>query len=614
MLLTGCRAMFFAPAQTATPTVLIPATAPPNATRSTNPVMPSPTPAATATLPFPPMATAPVFISRAPVGYQVRLHPDGALFAGDRVSLEVIAQAGVNTQDQSVELFLDVPENPLANLQSLGKANFNSFGLGERSQATFLWAWDTSQLAPGEYRLSISIQPQGPTWTETILLFPRAALPWPESQARWANTKSQCCTIYYLTHTEAERDLPALQIMVDDQARDASQRLGIEFSDPITITFLARVLGHGGFTSQEIAVTNVDRNYAAGLPSMVIHHEMIHALDNRLGGEHRPNILVEGLAVYLSGGHFKPEPLMQRAAALLPQLPGCLPIDSKDLASEPPPPLCGLGLYIPLKTLTDNFYPAQHEIGYLEGAALVEFLVNTWGWQAFSELYRNMPSPALAASLSGNQLATQSEILDMALQQRLGINLAELERRFIEALRQETLTAKWINDIRLTVEFYDTMRRYQQLLDPSAYYLTAWLPEPADLRQRGIVADYLRRPQTPANLALELMLSNAGAALNRGEYQQVQDTLTSIHHVLDQASMKENSPFAADSLANDYYAIVASILNYGYEPQRLTIDYLTAQVWVRRAKPELTLFKYTKIGGAWVLDAETLALKPFFLH
>ena len=108
--------------------------------------------------------------------------------------------------------------------------------------------------------------------------------------------------------------------------------------------------------------------------------------------------------------------------------------------------------------------------------------------------------------------------------------------------------------------------------------------------------------------------ASGSAALNRGEYQQVQDTLTSIHHVLDQASMKENSPFAADSLANDYYAIVASILNYGYEPQRLTIDYLTAQVWVRRAKPELTLFKYTKIGGAWVLDAETLALKPFFLH
>ncbi len=131
---------------------------------------------------------------------------------------------------------------------------------------------------------------------------------------------------------------------------------------------LPRLLGHGGFASREIAVSYLDRNYMAGDEATILHHEIIHILDSRLGGDLRPSALVEGLAVYLSGGHFKPEPILPRAAALLPAEPGCVAWSAGSTPLPPSAPAegCGIDGYIPLRRLIDNFYFEQHEIGYLE--------------------------------------------------------------------------------------------------------------------------------------------------------------------------------------------------------------------------------------------------------
>ena len=93
--------------------------------------------------------------------------------------------------------------------------------------------------------------------------------------------------------------------------------IGGDFSEPLVVTLMPRVLGQGGFASSEMYISFLDRNYAGNMLEMVLHHEMVHILDNRLGGEMRPTILIEGLAVYLSGGHYKLEDLIPRAAALL---------------------------------------------------------------------------------------------------------------------------------------------------------------------------------------------------------------------------------------------------------------------------------------------------------
>jgi hypothetical protein len=83
------------------------------------------------------------------------------------------------------------------------------------------------------------------------------------------------------------------------------------------------------------------------------------------------------------------------------------------------------------------------------------------------------------------------------------------------------------------VDYYDSVRRYQRLLDPSAYFLYAWLPSPALMRQRGIVADFLRRPEAPLNLSLETLLYSADQALLAEEYPLAYRMINSINQVLD---------------------------------------------------------------------------------
>jgi hypothetical protein len=287
----------------------------------------------------------------------------------------------------------------------------------------------------------------------------------------------------------------------DIQAARAVDRMGIEFGEPITITLLPRVLGHGGFAADGIYVSYLDENYAGNDFARVLHHEMIHILDGRLGGELRPSLLVEGLAVYLSEGHFKEEPILPRAAALL-----------------------DLGWYISLATLADNFYTSQHEVGYLEGAALVQYLVETYGWEDFEAFYRD---------IHPHESGKQSQALDAAAQAHFSLTLAEMEARFIAEMNRQPEVPELRDDVWLSVAFYEAVRRYQQLLDPSAHFLTAWLPDGEQMRERGLVADYLRRPQRPGNLAVENLLVRTDLLLRRGEYGHVEQMLRAIDARLD---------------------------------------------------------------------------------
>lgn len=413
--------------------------------------------------------------------FSVRVHPDGGLFVGDQVSFEVITPPGLNPSGQQVQVSLATrPDDVLAT------AEFGKFGIGGRSQATLLWAWDTKGLSPGSYRLEFSLIPDGSSWQETVELLPAGQVPAPQPAARWAQASNQCCIIHYITGSQAERDLPALLQMADGQAEHVSQRMGVSFAEPVPVVFLARLLGHGGFTNQEISISYLDRNYAGGNQAIVLHHEMVHWLDSQLGGELRPTLFVEGLAVYLSGGHFKTEELPPRAAALVE-----------------------LGWYLPLIPLADRFYPAQHETGYIQAGALVQYMVERWGWEAFQRFYRDIhPDPG------GGE---QSVSINLALLAHFDLDFEQLEAGFLEYLSTLEVTPDTLEDVRTTVMFYDTLRDYQLLLDPSAYYLTAWLPDGVQLRERGIVADFLRRPSSPLNISLETLLVAANQRLLAGD-------------------------------------------------------------------------------------------------
>jgi len=68
-----------------------------------------------------------------------------------------------------------------------------------------------------------------------------------------------------------------------------------------------------------------------------------------------------------------------------------------------------------------------------------------------------------------------SRAVDAALRNHFDLTLDQLEQRFVEALHRQQASPADAEDLRLTVQFYDTARRYQQALDPSAHFLTAWL-------------------------------------------------------------------------------------------------------------------------------------------
>ncbi|MEW5868107.1 MAG: hypothetical protein AB1894_02445 [Chloroflexota bacterium] len=540
--------------------------------------------------------SAPTGTPPSPSQFQVRLHPDGPLYVGDLVSLEVIPDPGVDWDNRGIRVQI-----PSAEGLRTEQSDFGYYGIGSRPQATLEWAWDTAGLPAGEHTLTFSLQPDGDTWSETVQLLPQAAVPFPEPQAHWAKAESDCCLVYYITGTPAERDLPALLDLLDAQAEDVSQRLETSLEEPLQITFLPRVLGHGGFAGNGISVSYLDRNYAGGSLGVVLHHEMVHELDFRLGADMRYSMFTEGFAVYLTGGHFKIEPLMPRAAALLPPAPGCIPA-SQQLAepnSAASAPTCGLDHYIPIPTLLDNFYFSQHEIGYLEAGALIEYMVKTWGWQAFSEFYRNIH--ALPESDEDQFENPAEREVSAALLENFGLPLDQFEKRFLKALQAETLTPELAEDVRLTVAYYDSMRRYQQVLDPSAYFLYAWLPDSEEMQERGIVADLLRRPVQPQNLALETMLVTAGADLQDGNLLELDRTLQAVNAVLSVIEANQAQPFSVHPLAVDYWALVQALLSQGYQPQRIELHGDQARAWVSKSGVELTVLALVRDQQTWAL-------------
>ncbi|HEX7541447.1 MAG TPA: hypothetical protein VF352_04885, partial [Anaerolineales bacterium] len=377
--------------------------------------------------------------------------------------------------------------------QELGSAGFAPYGIGGRSQATLWWVWNTRDLKPGSYTLTFIRLPDNITWTETFSLHPADQVPLPEPEAHWVSTATVCCNLYYITGTAAERDIVTLSQEADKQSEAVSAQMGSSLSERIDIIFMSRVVGHGGFTLSGIYVSYLDENYIGNDMSILFHHEFVHYYDGALGGSYLPSMLQEGLAVYLTGGHFKPEPLGPRAAALL-----------------------NLGWYIPLTTIANDFYHQQHDISYLEAGALVQYLVETYGWGAFNEFYRSIPAPE-------NQ--TVSAAMDNALQDHFGVSFADLETAYLASLQSQPVTEDVRTDLRLTVTFFDTVRRYQEALDPSAYFLTAWLPDGSVMRQRGIVADFLRHPEGWENRLFESLLIRSQRELFSSGYKSAERTL-----------------------------------------------------------------------------------------
>lgn len=547
--------------------------------------LPSPTPAPTLTLAVQPTlalaptaapaATRPAPTLAAPhtlrgeyrlTAESVRFHPDPRLYSGDVVSIEVLAHdAPRNWDGAPVRLYLDSRAG-----QPLATANFRPFGLGGRLQATFTWVWDTTG-REGPQTLVVVVAPASagegdpPPEQElaiTVTLLPAAERLDPEPAARWAQAESACCIFHYLTGTAAARDLDLIRAQADAAFAHVAQVLGVPQQQKVVFNLVSRLLGHGGFASSEISLSYLDRNPAVTELFSIFAHESTHILDRHLS-QSRPTMMTEGLAVYVAGGHFKPEPLLERAAAAV-----------------------ALKQYIPLAVLANRFYPAQHEIGYLQAGAFIQYLVDRDGWDRFVEMYASFqPAPSDAA------------ILDAGLRAHYGLTLDEMETEWLGYLAGLRPTAAEIEDLRLTVAFFDTLRRYQYLKDPSAYFLAAWLPDARSARQRGLVADFLRHPRAPDNIALEVMLVGAGRALHAADYGRASDLLAAVNAALDTGDL------LAVPLAADHLRLVSELLLAGYEAQAISLDGRSAEVAAIREWPRLDRLTLVRAAGGWQLLA-----------
>ena len=493
------------------------------------------------------------------------------MYAGDIVSFEIISeQAPADWQDASVKVFLDSRDG-----EPIAQGDFGRFGIGGRAQATLTWVWDTSGL-DGTQTLIIMVdsadvedpaQAAGdltppPAVAEaitlTVELLPAAARPMPEPLAQWTKVESECCIFHYLTGTAAERDIALIQAQADAAFAHVEAALGVTRKDKSVFTLLSRLLGHGGFATEEISLTYIDRNPTASSLFNVFAHEGTHILDRQIA-QPRPTFMTEGLAVYAAGGHFRAEDLEARAAALL-----------------------ALDRYIPLASLADNFYLSQHEIGYLEGGAFITYLVGKFGWERFRTFFASFkPAP------------TDAQALEDALQANFDRGLEELETEWLQRLEALPPDQGQMDDLRLSIALYDTLRRYQKLKDPAAYFLTAWLPDGREARRRGIVADFVRHPATPEHVALEAMLASAGGALHQGQYAETERLLAAANAALDANTL------AADPLATDYLEIVTHLSSQGYEAQTIVVDDDAASATAIRDWPSLGNLTLTRRAGGW---------------
>ncbi|MCP4416058.1 MAG: hypothetical protein GY805_05525, partial [Chloroflexi bacterium] len=201
------------------------------------------------------------------------------------------------------------------------------------------------------------------------------------------------------------------------------------------------------------------------------------------------------------------------------------------------------------------------------------------------------------ADVTAEDAATMSQAMDMNLQQYFGVTLTEVEANWLVYLANLPEDRTVQSDLQTTIRYFNVMRRYQQTFDPTAYFLTAWLPYPGSLQTEGNPADLTRHPQTEINITLEVMLQAADTALRSGDYHKANVLLDSITRVL------ENEGVFIDPLAASYLNLVQTLTNQGFEVQQVLLEGERAVVQVHGGETAvLTQFTLILSGQNWILS------------
>jgi hypothetical protein len=327
----------------------------------------------------------------------------------------------------------------------------------------------------------------------------------------WSEFESPHFQFYYMPETAAERDLSQIAGVAEASLTEIRDVLNVDFEGRMSIYLVPRIFWQGGaaYGDKVQLISYLDRNYTGIETWSYFTHEGTHALAQDLlqpkeNGNGPDGVLVEGLAVWASSGHYRQEPIDAWAAVIA--------------ASDQ---------YLPLEELREGpFYDFQHETSYLEGASFVKFLVGEYGLDRVKELYGKV---------------TGDDERDEALVQRLyGKEYDALEAEWLEYLATLDPTPEQAETWRLKVRSFDLMRRYETDLDPDARLLPSSAPPEWTSDTLKV---FLGRVGEPENVVLETALIGAQERIYGGDLEGASALLDDVQAALDAGGV-----FASPSL------------------------------------------------------------------
>ena len=491
----------------------------------------------------------------------VFLHPVPDIYAGDAVTFYILANVPPNVQPNDVTVRVEVRD------QFTLQGALNGRNLAGDAIGLFAWAWDTAEDA-GDHEIVVTLDPEdtvtigdeNPDNNQVVFsvpVMPAHTRPSRETGQVWHESETDCCVLHVVTNTAAYRDLEQLRLSVQAAAEQAAARLQVQPEAKVELYFIDRVIGQGGYASSYTVISYLDRNYAGGGLHEVLVHETAHILDRQFASD-RIAFLAEGLAVWAAGGHYKQENIDQRVKALRET-----------------------NLYLPLPDLINDFYDSQHEVGYLQAAGFLNYLINSYGWERVRSFYADVHPEAGQP----NVMAVES-----SLQRHFDISLGEMETAWMAYLDAIPRSGQAVGDLLTTVRYYDLMRAYQLKYDPTAHFLKAWLPYPQELEQRQLTADVTRHPKSQLNVTLEVMLHAVDQAIAAGDYNKANVILDSLERAL------ANDGAFIDPLGQNYSEIVTLLTSLGFQVHQVDLSGNQARVQVTE-------------GPRLVLRAITMALK-----
>lgn len=478
----------------------------------------------------------------------VRAYPGPKHYAGDVLTFEI--QTDGSFGDESLNVFMTLDNNPPTEVSST--SSFINLLLPLALDTTSLGGQHTLKFTTADGRLNE---------TYSFEVLPADQRPANEENASWMVNETACCKLHYISETAAARDIEFIAEHFQQAAEDFTTITGATIDPKLDVYILDRIWGNGGFGGGgELVISYTDRYYGPtiggeGLETLA-RHEFSHAADIAVASAGDGiEFNYEGMAVYIAGGHYKPEPLAQRGAALY-----------------------DLGYYVPVGQLLQ-----QHELAYLYPAAMLTYVVEEYGEEKLWEfLGADDDTP------DGQPLS-----LEAAIQSTFAISINEFDPEF-EAWLESKEPGEQLEDLRLTIELQDLRRQYQDTYAPPPYFLLARAEEAAARPEYLPVV--MREANAAPNMAVELIIARGQQAILDGDYSEAEDLIEILREIVSTGKFEDPS-------AREYLDIVLAIEDAGYETVSLDVQGDQATAEVTMEPPVLTSLELRKIDGKWQVQS-----------